>query len=584
MKYEKQILEAYERLGFKPRDRQVEHVNRIVSAFLDEGAKNVILSAPTGTGKSIIGTVVAEVLHAIRYPDAKGNASFLLSATNVLLDQYFQTFNDKTSDNKFLLLKGAGNYECPALTDPSEPATAESCAIAIFRKTGMQDMIDKYCGGCEYMKSRALKSTARHIITNYSYFFIDRMYATHPMPRRTVAVFDEVHLLNDLFTEHNAIYVSEKRLEKFAQEVNDHLTISNSTIYKDLRAMKDALVAGRITEKNHHEWLRALLDVYKEISDAAKGAAERNVRNAGKYLKLQKLSKKYYNLGCKIDDFFQFGYPTVFEYKPRDLKKGQNEHEMSVKPIFIGEMFEVLDNADYNLLMSATISEQYAKRTMTLPGETKHIRLEPQFPKENKQVIFYKPQALNYNSMKDPETVKKLCATTWQIVDHHTARGERGIVLAPSFAIVQSVAGTLRGMNGKYRVFEHLRGEKLADVLEDFKRYKGGPAVLLTPSGFEGIDLPGDLSRYQIIVKAPYGSLGDQRTKTILDRYPDIYALTTLMKLTQGAGRSVRSAEDYAVTYMLDTGIQRLWTAKNNEWADEFMTRFTSNLSNDDHL
>jgi Rad3-related DNA helicase len=51
------------------------------------------------------------------------------------------------------------------------------------------------------------------------------------------------------------------------------------------------------------------------------------------------------------------------------------------------------------------------------------------------------------------------------------------------------------------------------------------------------------------------------------------------MKVTQGAGRSVRAMDDFATTYMLDQGIQRLWTAKNNEWADEFRTSFSSTLT-----
>ena len=584
MRYEKQILEAYKRIGYSPRDNQVEHINNVLIAFLDEGYKNVVLSAPTGTGKSIIGAIVAEVVQAIKYPHENAHASFLLTATNVLAQQYHDSFVDDTApeDEGFHIIKGASNYECSALSSPEEPQTAENCAIGLFRKSGMDDMIQSNCNHCKYQHARTMKTKARQLITNYSYYFVDRMYSQAPMPKVAVAVFDEAHLLNDLFTEHNAIYFSEKRLKAMAEEVSSELSLGNTDVFKQLKMVREHLIAGKINDDNYETYLKVLLETYNEISTAAKADAERNVRSPTKYLKLNKLHKKYFGLGCKIDDLFLFDYPSVFEYKEKDPKKGQNENEISVKPIFIGEMFEALDNADHNLLMSATISELYAKRTMSLPGTTKHIRLPPQFPKENKKVIFFKPQALNYNSMKDPATIKKLCATTYQIVEHHTKLGERGIILAPSFAIVQSLAETLRTMRGGYKVFEHERGQKLADLLEMFKAYQGGPAILLTPSGFEGLDLPGDLSRYQIIVKAPYASLGDKRIKVILDTYPDIYSLTTLMKITQGAGRSVRSFDDYATTYCLDTGIQRLWTAKNNEWADEFQTSFTSSLTPED--
>jgi len=580
MRYEKQILEAYSRLGFTPRDNQVHHINEICVAFLDEKFRNVVLSAPTGTGKSIIGVVVAEVIHSIKYPHATGDASFMLTATNVLAQQYQDTFGQDEGaewDGKFHIVKGAGNYECGALSTTAEPQTAEACAIQLFRKSGMQEVIDQHCGGCGYMLSRNRKAKARHLITNYAYFFINRMYAPLPMPKRTVTIFDEAHLLNDLFVDHNAIYFSEKRLAGFAEEVAEQLKLGHTDVFKQLKQIREHLVAGKITDKNYRPYLTQLYETYKEISEAAKAEADRSVRQQAKYLRLQKISKKFYNLGCKIDDLNNFEYPHVFEHKPKDLKKQQNEHEITVKPIFIGEMFAVLENADYNLLMSATISDMYTKRTMVLPETTKHIRLPPTFPRENKEVVFYKPQALNYTSMKDPDTIKRLCATVWQIVDHHTKLGERGIILAPSFKVLESISGTLRGAGGNYRIFEQAKGIKLADMLTEFKAYQGGPAVLLTPSGFEGVDLPGDLSRWQIIVKAPFGSLGDKRIEYILNTYPDIYALSALMKIVQGAGRSVRSSEDYAVTYMLDTAIQRMW-GKNNEWADEFLTSFRSTI------
>ena len=58
MRYEKQIIEAFTRLGFNPRDNQVAAIDAICIEFLDNKVKNLVLSAPTGTGKSIIAAVV----------------------------------------------------------------------------------------------------------------------------------------------------------------------------------------------------------------------------------------------------------------------------------------------------------------------------------------------------------------------------------------------------------------------------------------------------------------------------------------------------------------------------------------------
>lgn len=577
MRYEKQINEAFDRLGFKPRGRQVEDIDRIMRAFLDDKFKTVVLSAPTGTGKSIIGAVVAEVIHRIRFPDVEAGASFLLCPTIVLQEQYQTSFaSDDPLDTKFRLIKGAGNFACAALSTPEEPQTAEACAIRIFQKEGLAAMIQEHCDGCLFALQKKMRDRARHLICNYSYYFIDRMYM-ELMAKRTVCVFDEAHMINDLFTEHNAIYFSDSRLKKMVEEINDALSLPTPAVFTILKEVVGDLLNGDINDTNYMDTLMKLADAYGQITETANAAAERSIHDHKKYLKLSKLSKKYHGLGCKIGDLLEYGYPHAFEFKERNPKYNQNENEISVKPIFVGDMFDKLINAEFNLLMSATLSEQYAKRTLTLENAV-HIRLAPSFPKENKKIVFFKPQNLNYTSLKDPKVVKQLQATCYQIVQHHVRRGERGVVLAPSFALTEGIAQALDGANVGARIFEHRRGEKLAEILQHFTKYKSGPAVLLTPSGFEGLDLVGDLSRFQIILKAPFGSLGEARMKHILKIYPDIYSLLCTMKLVQGAGRSVRGPDDWATTYFLDSNIQRLWTAKNMEWSEEFLTTFSSIL------
>ena len=151
MNYEKQILEAYDFLGFKPRGNQVDNISEIVTAFRDDGFSSVTLSAPTGTGKSIIGAVTAEVLHKLESPDLHAGASFLLSPTNILSEQYFKTFQEGRDplDTRFRMIKGAANFQCAALSTDTEPQTAEMCALRLFQKSGEQSMIDTFCNGCE---------------------------------------------------------------------------------------------------------------------------------------------------------------------------------------------------------------------------------------------------------------------------------------------------------------------------------------------------------------------------------------------------------------------------------------------------
>jgi hypothetical protein len=67
-----------------------------------------------------------------------------------------------------------------------------------------------------------------------------------------------------------------------------------------------------------------------------------------------------------------------------------------------------------------------------------------------------------------------------------------------------------------------------------------------------GLDLKDDLSRFQIITKVPYPNKGDIWTDKKRKIDEDWYWQTAL-KLIQGYGKSIRSKEDWARTYVLDS-------------------------------
>jgi Rad3-related DNA helicase len=79
------------------------------------------------------------------------------------------------------------------------------------------------------------------------------------------------------------------------------------------------------------------------------------------------------------------------------------------------------------------------------------------------------------------------------------------------------------------------------------------PTVLISPSLHTGLDLKDELSRFQIITKVPYPNKSDRWTnaKRVVDS--EWYYWQTALKLIQAYGRSVRSKDDWARTYILDS-------------------------------
>jgi len=137
--------------------------------------------------------------------------------------------------------------------------------------------------------------------------------------------------------------------------------------------------------------------------------------------------------------------------------------------------------------------------------------------------------------------------------------------LCPSF---QTIKRLTMSLDKNVNWFIHEQGTTIANLTKEFKKSKNG--VLISPSIFEGMDFAGDDSRWQIICKTPYPSLGDIRIKKIADQYGSIYREIALYKILQGIGRSIRSADDSAITYFLDKSSETIFKSSLNIWKERF--------------
>jgi len=135
---------------------------------------------------------------------------------------------------------------------------------------------------------------------------------------------------------------------------------------------------------------------------------------------------------------------------------------------------------------------------------------------------------------------------------------EKGLIHAASYAAARRLLADLaaRGPTLYHRVLFVESSEAKGRALEQH-RTSPAPTVLLSPSLREGVDLPDDFLRFQIITKVPYPDLGDPWTAARQGRDPRWYALETAKALVQTYGRSCRHADDHGVTYVLDAQFAR---------------------------
>lgn len=153
-------------------------------------------------------------------------------------------------------------------------------------------------------------------------------------------------------------------------------------------------------------------------------------------------------------------------------------------------------------------------------------------------------------------------AMNWQTNPAHIVREIEAVIkLNPGVNTIIHVTYSLARTLAPYFTVPILTNtaEDKDAVLEQFKK-EGG--ILLAAGMAEGIDLPGDLCRLNIIPKLAYPDLKDpvvQKRKALEDG-DEWYNLQTLTKLVQQTGRSTRTIDDFSKTYILDPGF--VWRFK----------------------
>lgn len=549
MKYKKQIEEAFSKYGFIARGNQLQLINDIIVAFIDGKNTNVVLSAPTGTGKSIIAAIASEVLSELDRSYDSTKKSFILMHTNTLTKQYLNTF--KSYDKDFISVMGAANYHCSLLEE-----TAASC---MFKEVN-DEKRKAHCFGCEYLENRGKMNKIPHLITNYSYFFISTLYSQQ-LDNRLITVFDEAHIINDIFSSHMQIKVTSQIVEKMIRDVEKYPIENAHDILESLRQIIDMIESKIIDKNNYKSFLKILQNIYKKIKEEFEyQAVDCFKRDDYVRFKIMKsIARKYQNYLQKIDDFFAYNYEHVLDVQ---------DVSVSISPIFFSDMFAQVKKSKYNLFMSATINKEFIIKTLNLPAkDTAYIKSPPVFDPETKSVVMINHTNYNYSSLRNRNVLAEMGEIIHEILQEH--RHEKGIILTNSFAVNKAIADYLKGTNQRTRVIEHVQGIHLSNFLERHKASRGN-SVLLSPSLFEGVDLPKKESEFQVFIKAPFPALGDKRVKYIFDHHSSIYELMTIFKIVQGFGRSTRSADDYSVTYALDANIGRLFNHKKNVWKDEF--------------
>lgn len=144
----------------------------------------------------------------------------------------------------------------------------------------------------------------------------------------------------------------------------------------------------------------------------------------------------------------------------------------------------------------------------------------------------------------------------------------RGFIHAP-YALAQKLRRKLEASDDSSdtRLFFHGREDK-SSVFEEWKQSEKG--VLVASGFYEGVSLNHDMARWQLILKVPWGSLGEPALRYLAEQDPESYANAAARQMQQAYGRVCRSADDFGETLIVDRSFKRLY----EDWPQLFAPWF----------
>jgi Rad3-related DNA helicase len=237
-----------------------------------------------------------------------------------------------------------------------------------------------------------------------------------------------------------------------------------------------------------------------------------------------------------------------------EIKKENYEVvKVELKPLDISTYCKaVFEKCSKTLIMSATIlnNKVFCRNVGLNPDEVKFIQIPSDFPLEHRPIIPLNVAYLNYNNLQSNE-VKLAIA---KIVDNLMTlyKNDKGIIHTTSYEQLNFIKENISQTNARRLLVTDPEIQR-DDVIFQHMKSTIKPTVLISPSLHTGLDLKDELSRFQIITKVPYPNKSDRWTNAKRDKDAEWYYWQTALKLIQAYGRSVRSKDDWARTYILDS-------------------------------
>lgn len=503
--------------GATPRPEQARLLAALGDALAEIGddpraPRVLLIEAPPGLGKSHVAMTLARW---------SGDA-YLLTSQKLLQDQYEREFGADLA-----LVKGRDNYPCERLPGAFVPTSRGLCR----RSRG------PVCG-CPYVRAKQAALNAPVFCTNTAYFATLRHWHAEQLRRRRLLIVDEAHNLEgQLVGVFTVRFTHEEMCDWFDGPLP---RLPGADDYR-------ALLAGHVERL---EGRRASIDRRLEALRPPELPAELVLEMPPTREELDLLEQRDQLDGALARVAF------FLESEDREWITRYPEHagaELALVPLTVGSMARELmgESAEVTVLSSAYLGHRavLAECFGLEEADVRVFATGSPFALEQRPIVYRPVGALSHATQARLEPA--LFAEVATILAAHS--DDKGLVHVPSYAAGRRLVHDLQARaprESRRLLWIDAPGDKSGAL--QLHRASAMPTVLVSPSLREGIDLPDNQLRFQVLTKLPYPDLGDPWTAARCQRDGRWYAVETAKALLQAYGRSCRHAGDHGVTYVLD--------------------------------
>jgi ATP-dependent DNA helicase DinG len=247
------------------------------------------------------------------------------------------------------------------------------------------------------------------------------------------------------------------------------------------------------------------------------------------------------------------------EFNGRGTERGKPEIRDCIKllPVDVRDVASSLwpvDKVHKIILMSATINHHdiEALGLNRLKKRVMYINCESPIEASRRPIYLNPLVNVSHHNLDDAiEIIAEHIEN--ELLNRHI--GEKGVI-----HVTYQMADLLRDHLRSPRFMFHSRDAE--DKRSKYQQFRDSPPdsgrVLVACGMYEGIDLPDDLGRWQVIAKVPWPSLASPALRYMLESNPSLYDWETLRTVIQGCGRICRTPTDDGCTYILDGTIFKL--------------------------